>query len=231
MREKGLTGNQLKLIALITMTVDHIGFLLFPRLMFLRIIGRLSLPIYAYLLAEGCTHTRSMGRYLGSVLLVGFVCQVVSFVAANSLRQCILISFALSIGLIWLVRLAQEKKRLWLWLLPILGTAGVWFLIRWMDGVWQEMDFAIDYGFWGVMLPVVIYLGRTRTRRLLTTAAGLLLLLLEGFLYQEYALLALPLLALYNGQRGQRSFKWLHYIYYPAHMAVLYGIAWVFHTI
>ena len=45
--KSGLTGNQLKLIALITMTVDHIGMLLLPRLMILRIIGRIAMPLYA----------------------------------------------------------------------------------------------------------------------------------------------------------------------------------------
>ena len=43
----GLTGNQLKLIALVTMTIDHVGLLLLPQLVILRIIGRLSMPLYA----------------------------------------------------------------------------------------------------------------------------------------------------------------------------------------
>lgn len=55
----GLSGNQLKLIALATMTLDHVGAYLLPQVLFLRILGRLSLPIYAYMIAEGCRHTRS----------------------------------------------------------------------------------------------------------------------------------------------------------------------------
>ena len=54
---KGLTNNQLKLIALVTMTLDHIGVVLFPQAQWLRIVGRLAFPIFAYMIAEGCRHT------------------------------------------------------------------------------------------------------------------------------------------------------------------------------
>ena len=47
-----LTGNQLKIIAMITMTCDHVGLQIFPQLQWLRILGRLAMPIYAYMIAE-----------------------------------------------------------------------------------------------------------------------------------------------------------------------------------
>ena len=59
----GLSGNQLKIIAMLTMLVDHIGVQLFPECIILRIIGRLSLPIFAYMIAEGCLHTRNRPKY------------------------------------------------------------------------------------------------------------------------------------------------------------------------
>jgi hypothetical protein len=62
-----LTGNQLKLLALLTMTCDHIGVSLFPQALWLRVIGRLALPIFAYMIAEGCRHTRNRKRYLLSI--------------------------------------------------------------------------------------------------------------------------------------------------------------------
>ena len=58
-RFPGLTGNQLKLIALITMTIDHIGFMLLPQVKILRAIGRIAFPIFAYMIAEGCQYTRN----------------------------------------------------------------------------------------------------------------------------------------------------------------------------
>lgn len=53
-----LSGNQLKIIAMITMLIDHIGVNLFPSVTIMRVIGRLSFPIFAYMIAEGCRYTR-----------------------------------------------------------------------------------------------------------------------------------------------------------------------------
>ena len=99
----GLTGNQLKLIALITMTIDHMGMMLFPRVKILRAIGRIAFPIFAYMIAEGCRHTRNRRKYLLSMVSLAAVCQVVYFFAMGSLSMSVLVTFSLSIGLIYLL--------------------------------------------------------------------------------------------------------------------------------
>ena len=81
--------------------------------------------------------------------------------------------------------------------------------------------FAIDYGFRGVLLPAIIYLGKDRKRAFLMTVLGLVLLS-WGKPFQFYCLLSLPILALYNGKRGTAKMKYLFYIYYPAHLVALY---------
>ena len=96
----GLTNNQLKILALIFMTVDHIGVRLFPKYTILRIIGRLAYPIFAYMIAEGCRYTRNKKRYILTMAAFAAVCQIVYFFAMNSLYQCILVTFTLSIALI-----------------------------------------------------------------------------------------------------------------------------------
>lgn len=85
--------------------------------------------------------------------------------------------------------------------------------------------FWIDYGFWGVLLPVGVYFGKTRSARLVLLALGLLLLARELGSIQWLALAALPILALYNGRRGNANIGKLFYWYYPAHLAVIYGIS------
>ena len=77
MDRRGLTGNQLKIIAMIAMTCDHVGMQIFPRLLWLRMIGRLAMPIYAFLIAEGCRHTRDRKKYLLRLLGMGALCQAV----------------------------------------------------------------------------------------------------------------------------------------------------------
>ena len=96
-RIKCLSGNTLKIIAAVTMLIDHIGFILLPQYGFLRIIGRLSFPIFAFLIAEGCKYTKNKLRYFLSVFILGLVCQIAYYVAAQSLYIGVLLSFSVSI--------------------------------------------------------------------------------------------------------------------------------------
>lgn len=107
-----MTGNQLKILALITMTIDHIGVVLLPQYLILRIIGRLTYPIFAYMIAEGCFYTHSKKRYLGGIFALGFVCQIGFFLAMGSLEQSILTSFVLAIITIYAVQLADDRRDL-----------------------------------------------------------------------------------------------------------------------
>jgi hypothetical protein len=220
---KGLTGNQLKLIAVITMTVDHIGMVLFPQQILFRMIGRLAFPIYAFMIAEGCVYTRSFPRYLGMLTGVAVLCQGVYFVVLRSLYQCILVTFSMSVMLILLLRRAMEKKTVTAWGAAACGIALVFFITEVLPGLLPDTDFSVDYGFLGVMLPPVIYLGKNKVQKLCFGAAVLLAMGAGFGDIQMWALLALPLLALYNGQRGKWRMKYFFYIYYPAHLVIIYG--------
>lgn len=220
---KGLTGNQLKLIAMVTMTIDHVGMLLFPQNLWLRLIGRLAMPIYAFFIAEGCRHTRSMPKYLRSVAVMALLCQVVAFLF-GSLYQCILVTFSMSIGLIFLLQKARAARSIIWWLLFAASVAAVWFVTQTLPGLLPGTDYAVDYSFLGVMLPVVIWLMPTKLWQLLA-AFGVLLLMGVSNWVQMFALGAVGLLALYNGQRGKHNIKQLFYWYYPAHLGILYLLA------
>ena len=75
-----MSGNKLKIIACITMLIDHAGLLLYPNLLLLRYIGRMSMPLFAFLIAEGCLHTRSKTRYFASIFSMAILCQAVYFI-------------------------------------------------------------------------------------------------------------------------------------------------------
>ena len=213
-----LTSNQLKLLAMLTMTLDHIGVQLFPGVLWLRIVGRLAFPIYAYMIAEGCAHTRNRRKYLLQMAGLALLCQLVYFFAMGSLFQCILVTFTLSILLIY----AYDTGSRPLTALALLGMAFVTVALpRMLPGT----DFAIDYGFFGVLVPVAAYLGKTHREKLLFTAGALVALAWSVGGIQWYSLAALLPLALYGGQRGKRRMKWLFYLYYPLHLAAIYGIS------
>ena len=216
----GLTGNQLKLLAMITMTIDHIGFILFPQHIIFRIIGRLSMPIYAFFIAEGCRYTRNRLKYLLTILAVAAVCQVVAYITTGTLYMCILVTFSLSVCLIYAVDRWQQRRDGISRLLALGALAASFVLCVVLPDFLP--GFEIDYGLMGVMLPALIYFGRPVQNYLL---AGLILL---GFAYggiQWCSLAAIPLLAVYNDQRGKYNIGKLFYIYYPAHLAVIYGIS------
>jgi len=223
----GLSNNQLKIIAMVSMTLDHIGVALFPQNMLLRILGRLAFPIYAFMIAEGCGHTRKPWRYFASMAGLALVCQIVYFVVMGSLYQCILVTFSMSIGLILLGRRAVQKGGFFNWLLLLLSMAAVLFVCQVLPNLLSETDYQVDYGFIGVMMPVLVYFARGKWGKLVTAACVLALLALDSVTVQWYALAALPLLALYNGQRGKWKMKWAFYLYYPAHLVAIQVIAWL----
>lgn len=215
--KSGLTGNQLKLIALITMTVDHIGMLLLPRLMILRIIGRIAMPLYAYMIAEGCRYTHDRRRYFLRLAGLALVCQIVYYFADRSLYQCILVTFSMSVLSIRAVDTAKRKGGAF-WMLAAAALLGAWAVCELLPV--KISGFGVDYGFFGVLLPVILYYFGKKG-----IVPGMLLLCLSIGDLQWWAMTAVPLMLLYNGQRGSRSLGWVFYLYYPLHLAALYGVA------
>lgn len=222
--KSGFTGNQLKIIAMIAMTCDHVGLQLFPRMEWLRWIGRLALPIYAYMIAEGCRYTRDRKKYLLRLAGLAALCQIVYFVAMGSLYQCILVTFSLSVCIIYMLdALNGNKAQISVWRASgaaiTVGTLCCFVCIGLPEIV---PGFYIDYGIWGVLLPVFVYFGKSKWAWL---TAGLVFLGLEYGGNQWLALAAVPLLMCYNGQRGKYRIGKLFYVYYPAHLVVIYGLS------
>ncbi len=220
----GLSGNQLKIIALITMTIDHIGVQLYPQYTILRIIGRLSFPIFAFMIAEGCRYTKNRPRYLLSMAGLALICQLVYLVAMQSLYQCVLVTFSLAICLIYLLDNALKRKNGVSLIASAAGFAAVFFVCECLPNLLPNIDFAIDYGIWGVLLPVFVYLGRTRKQQLCLAAVDMLFLSITLQGVQWYSFAVLPLLAVYSGKRGKLKLKYLFYVYYPLHLVVIYAI-------
>lgn len=220
----GLTGNQLKLLAMAAMTVDHIGAYLLPQFLILRILGRLSLPIYAYMIAEGCRHSRNRRRYFLRLLGLGLLCQIVNYLVTGSLYQGILITFSLAVLLIFPIDAFRRSADLPHGLLLAGSWIAVYFICQGLPRLLPGTDFAVDYGFAGVTLPGLIYLGKTQRQRWLLLAAGLILLSLTLGGVQWWCLAALPLVGLYTGEKGKYPLGRMFYWYYPAHLAAIYGL-------
>lgn len=224
-RPRGLTGNQLKILALVCMTADHVGLQLLPQVPLLRLIGRLAFPIYGWMIAEGCRHTHDRKGYLLRLAGLAAVCQAVYFVAMGSVYQCVLVTFSLSVVLICALDRAAASPEIGNRLAVCLLGLGVVFVTECLPGLLPRWDYAVDYGIWGVLLPVGVYLGRSRTEKLALLTLSLIGLGLSYGGIQWLALAAVPVLALYNGTRGKYRIGRLFYWYYPGHLAAIYGIS------
>ena len=234
----GLSASTLKIIACITMLIDHVGAYLLPQLLFLRVIGRLAFPIFAYFIAEGCRYTRHKLKRFLLVFGLGLVCEVVFFLHSGSIDGGILITFSLSILLIYQVQ--ALKKALAQKAIGFIALYGL-LLSASLLGVWalNQYILTVSYGFWGVLIPVLTaipdykegeapacfrYLSN-RPVKLAFCALGLLLLCISRGLLtnlQSYCLFALTPLALYNGQPGVKRMKYGFYLFYPLHLIVLF---------
>lgn len=234
----------IKLIAAASMLLDHTGMILFPDVLWLRIVGRLAFPLYALCIAEGFRHTRNRVKYFLRIFVLGAVCQVVYFFVSADPYLGILITFSLSILLLFLTDAllctCQKQKnpicslweRLFKHTLPrpaavtlcalLFGgaLAGIWLLSR---------AITIDYGMTGVLFPVLVYLGySSRRTKLLGPYLGIAMLScnFEGAPTPRiWSLLALIPITLYNGKPGKYKLKYFFYIFYPAHLVVLYAIS------
>lgn len=223
-RAFGLTNNQLKIIAMLSMLIDHVGMVLFPAVGVLRTIGRLAFPIFAFMIAEGCAHTRSRRDYLLKIGAMALICQIVYAIAEQSLYQSVMVTFTLSILTIYGIDGFLQKKNALSFATMVAAMAAVVFMTFIGPEIFSGTDFAVDYGFWGVLLPIAVYYIPSRQGKILATALILTMLGITQGGRQWYALLAVPVLMLYNGRRGKLNLKYLFYVFYPAHLGIIYLI-------
>ena len=201
-----MTGFQLKLLAMLAMTADHIGAVFFPEIPLLRWIGRLAMPVLCFFIGEGLRHTRSPRRYLlrlpGFALLSELPFDLAFYGGIEWGHQNAYFTLALGLLALW----AIQSRGMEGWLLALTAALAAELL-------------GCDYGMYGVLLILLLdRFHRARSEQL--AGAALLNLAFFGLQTQTLSLIALPLLWLYNGKRG-RDDRRLFYLYYPAHLCVL----------
>jgi TraX protein. len=206
----GLNSFQLKCIAVLTMIIDHTGAVLFPGDLVFRYIGRISFPIFCFLLVEGFSHTRDMRKYM---LRLGVFAVISEIPYDLAFRDTVLefghqnVFFSLFIGVVMMY--ALEKNAEW----PIKVTEV-------LLAMWVAVFLRTDYGFKGILLISNYYfLRRYRWRK---HVAGAVWNLLWNQI-QRYGVFATVFLVLYNGEKGP-SMKYFFYLFYPLHLLVLYAI-------
>lgn len=214
-----LDGTMLKVIAMACMLVDHVGDQLFPELSWMRAIGRLAMPLFAFCIAEGFDHTHNRKRYLKRMLIFAVISEVpfdlcffgkVGFEHQN-------IMFTFSLALLALMAFDAIIERVKKPAGPALGAIAVIAFSA------LGIALRLDYGLSGIGLVFVYHALRRWGQTVRTAAGAAYFALLNNVGYYICGVLASCFILLYNGERG-RGLKMLFYIFYPGHLLVLYLI-------
>ncbi len=226
-----LDGTALKLIALVSMTVDHVGYFLFPEIEVLRYIGRLAFPIFAYMIGEGCLHTHDLRRYFVRIFALGVFCQVFEVAFEGSWYLNVLLTFSGSIVIWYFADRLRRKRSAGNAAALITVSVALLAVCEVLPRFLTKQEFEVDYGFWGMLIPVAVALLPKKPQKIAAVALLLCLIALhDGYTMSWFALCAVPLLILYNGKRGKWRLKYLFYIYYPLHIGVLSVLDYVLHN-
>ncbi|MBQ6892875.1 MAG: hypothetical protein IJN48_01600 [Clostridia bacterium] len=237
-----MNSNIIKIIACVSMLIDHAGLLLFPQYQWMRWIGRLAMPLFGFFIAEGARHTSNRRRYFLRTFCLGVVCQTVYLaeeILSGGIRSVylnILFTFSFSM-LICFAYMDVEKalesadksrvfqKSTLFLLVSVLVIAFEIFCTNSRELIGVKLSF--DYGAAGAFLPLFAAMGKGRIKQLVCYSLGLILFALsfaESLPYIWFALLDIPILFFYNGERGSRKLKYMFYVFYPLHLGLLYLI-------
>ena len=247
-RFRGFTGNGLKLFAMAVMLIDHTAYAWHLNevsglaYLAMRLIGRLACPIFAYMIAVGARHTHDIKKYLLRLLAFALVSEIPFDLAFNITEPGFPLEFdsqnvffTLFLGLLSLAFLRFFRER-WgpRYKLPSVAV----LLLLMLTAYLLNTDYA-DMGVLSIFL-FYIFADKPMAVRGPGFALAITVLALEpvSFTYalqsgnwgsfvnfmELFAVMALPLILLHNGQRGTKMNKWVFYAFYPGHLLVLYLI-------
>ena len=228
-KKTGLNSNQIKMIAIIAMTIDHVTWLLYPGcqkiwvVLLLHTIGRLTAPIMWFFIAEGFHYTRNVKNYIarlfGFAILSHFAYNFAGGIPfiPNGMFNMTSVMWSLAWSVVLMVIFTTDRIPRGIKILLVILICFV--------------TFPSDWSTVAAMCPVYLFLNRGDFKKqsvtlLIWTAiyATVYFIFMDkayGIL-QMCTLLSLPILKQYNGERGVwKGMKWFFYLYYPAHLFVI----------
>lgn len=225
-----LDTNLLKLVAVTSMVIDHVGHVFFPQYPVFRWIGRMAFPLFCYCLTVGMLYTHDIKKYLGRLAVFSIISQPFWILAfnyqdfmGNLTNLNIFFTLLFSLFAVWGI----YSRKWWCF------AAG--FLCICL--------FNVDYAATGVILMLIFYLCRSKpylgvaiyTLSYLPALYGAdssdsLALVIGGHAigFEIFALLALPLIYVHT-HSGLKISKWFFYLFYPAHLLVIFLMRLVLH--
>ena len=243
-REIGFSHNALIIIAMFTMLIDHIGFVLIKNgklygydialyenavslaaakpwltlYTICRMIGRISFPIYAFLIVEGFRKTSNVFKYILRILALAIISEIpYDLMIFNKclssdclMLQNVLFTYFIGLLMLLVVRALNSISEILSLVPAVLAVVACFFL-------------KTDYWLEGIILIYIYYMFRYDLN------VKCLLMLIVTFLmsmknYFGFGVVSVIFVYFYDGQKGFLDLRRFHYLFYPLHMLVLYGM-------
>ncbi len=219
-----MTGFIIKIIACLSMILDHIKYAI-PIIdnYFTQYLGRISFPLFAFLITEGYVHTSNLKKYYKRLIIFAVISQI-PFMLFRTLVgkwQMLNIMFTLLLGLTAILIYDKGKNK-------IISCLAVILII------YSGKILKVDYSWWGIAIIFIIYVFRNKKILLSIFYIALsivyyylifgnTLLKIKNMFYLIYTIVPIIFILLYNGKQG-RKIKYFFYAFYPVHMIILYLI-------
>lgn len=221
-----LSSFQLKVFAMIFMVMDHLytylnlkGGIDIP--IWFGYIGKISAPIFFYLIVEGFFHTRNRKKYM--VRLFSFGVLMVGFDLLLGINNNIFLSLGLSVALMTAIEFGKKSERY--------GLSSVLAIGIGLLGMLTEASI------YGVIMTLIFYFLREKKGWMVFTFILCSILPVFGAIsmgsyflesifiwdYQWMMILSIPFILLYSGELGLKNkfTKWMFYLFYPLHLIVI----------
>ena len=242
-----MTSFVLKVIAMVSMLIDHTSIAYFEQISWMNLIGRIAFPIFAFQISEGYIHTKNLKKYFLRLFLFALISQIPFMLFLSTyidIEELIFtelltlnIFFTLFVGLLAIflhdkishsnIKFTTNKKIDYI-LKQVIGI-----IIAILLGILAEICH-FDYGFFGIAIIFMFYLFKNDKLAMVISYITACILkygiqiILYGFniwyvLLGIFTILPIIFICLYNGKQGKKV-KYLLYLFYPVHLLILYFI-------
>lgn len=232
-----MTSFVLKIIAMVTMVIDHIGNAYIKHLSWMNLIGRFAFPIFAFQISEGYLHTKNLKKYFLRLFLFALISQVPFMLFASTYTEGLTLNifFTLFVGLIAIYihdKICHSNFN-------FVKNENANCVIKQIIGILIAVMFGVlaqichfDYGFFGIAIIFLFYLFKNNKLAMVISYITACIIkygiqiILYGFniwyvLLGIFTILPIIFICLYNGKQG-RKVKYLLYFFYPIHLLILY---------
>lgn len=237
-KAKLFNSNTIKIMAMFFMLADHMWATIIPGNLWLTNIGRVAFPLFAFLIVEGFEHTSDFKKYAKRLFIFGLISEIPFNLMAYStvffpFHQNVM--FTLLLGLLCINEIDKFKKNKKI-------STGIKTILKILLYLFIGTIGFVDYGLTGMLTIISLYVFRNFKFAWLGQLVSMILLhivffndqsiILNIFGYeyfmplQAFSLFALPIIWMYNGEKGKKSkaLQYAFYSFYPVHMLVLYLI-------